>query len=104
MVVLSDEKTFSQEQIEYLSSLSFINRIDEHLRIVSAVKILATAGGYPPRVVLMLEIYYDDQKIDNLSFDLHGYDYEDIVELARNVRSSEFILQEVDNLLAGDIE
>ena len=104
MVVMSDEKAFSQEQIEYLSSLSFINRIDDHLRIVSAVKIVPIAEDYPPRVVLVLEIYYDDKKIDNLSFDLHGYDFEDIVELARNIRASEFILQEVDNLLAGDIE
>jgi hypothetical protein len=104
MVMMSGETVFSQEQVEYLSSLKFINKIDEHLRIVSAIKIVPVADGYPPRVVLILEIYYDDQKIDKLSFDLHGYDYEDIVELARNIRSSEFILQEVDNLLAGDIE
>ena len=93
----------SQEQINYLSSLHFINQIDDNLKTVSSVNIISTTDELPPRVLLALEIYFYDKKVDTLRFDLHNYMYDDIVHLVRNVRSNEFLLQEIDNFLAGDI-
>ena len=55
-------------------------------------------------MILALEMYYDDNKFDTLTFDLHNYSYDEIIDVARDIRSNEFILQEVDNFLAGDIE
>jgi hypothetical protein len=95
---------FNEDQIQHLSSLRFINRIDEHLNIVSGVKISTTTDNIPPRVLLLLDIYYDDKQLEKISFNLHNFDYEDIVYVARNIRSNEYILQAVDNLLSGDIE
>jgi hypothetical protein len=95
---------FNEDQIQHLSSLRFINRIDEHLNIVSGVKISTTTDNIPPHVLLLLDIYYDDEQLEKLSFNLHNFNYEDIVYVARNIRSNEFILQAVDNLLSGDIE
>ncbi|MGD8570327.1 MAG: hypothetical protein PVJ39_19725 [Gammaproteobacteria bacterium] len=95
-----NQNRFSQEEIEHLLSLRFINRIDEHLNIVSGV----TINSHTNRVFLLLDIYYDDQQLDKLSFNLHNFDYEDIVYLARNIRANKFILHDVDNLLSGDIE
>ena len=103
-VLMGTEKMLDQAQIEHLATLCFINKIDEHLRIVSGVRVSPAADCDPLHIRLHLEIYYDDEKVDNLSFNLHNYDYEDIVNVARNIRSNPFILQEVDNLLAGDIE
>ena len=94
---------FSQAQIEYLSSLYYINNIDHHLRIISSVKVIHGAIHTPPRVLLMLEIFYENHKSGNLSFDLNNYEYEDIIEIAQNIRKNEFILQEVDNFLSGDV-
>ncbi|WP_455220763.1 hypothetical protein [Kaarinaea lacus] len=94
----------SQEQIQHLSSLRFINRIDNHLNIVSGVRISAATDSIPHHVYLLLDIYYDDEQIEKLSFNLHNFAYEDIVYIARNIRSNEFILHEVDNILSGDIE
>lgn len=101
---MADEPGFSEEQIQHLSSIRFINRIDEHLNIVSGVKISAATANGPYHIHLLLDIYYDDQQIETLSFNLHNFSYEDIVYVARNIRSNEFILHEVDNLLSGGIE
>lgn len=95
---------FNQDQIDKLSSLNFINRIDDHLRIVSGVQILHDKDPSMLRVMLALEIFYDNNKVDDLSFDLHHYDYGEIIEIARNIRSNELIMYEVDMLLAGEIE
>ena len=57
----------------------------------------------PLRVMLQLEIYYDNQQTGGLSFDLHNYEYADIIAIAQNIRSNDFILQEVDNFLSGDV-
>ena len=104
MVALTSEQRFNQEQIQHLSSLRFINKIDDHLGIISGIKIYSEDSDLSNYVLLILEIYYDGEKIDMLSFNLRNYDYEEIVKVARNIRSNEFILQEVDNLLAGNIE
>lgn len=94
---------FSQEQIENLSSLHFINNIDHNLRIISSVKVISSAMHPIPRIMLMLEIFYENHKTGNLSFDLQNYEYDDIIEIAQNIRKNEFILQEVDNFLSGDV-
>ena len=94
----------SQAQINHLSTLCFINNIDDHVKIVSGVRISTDANYDPRRVLLILEIFYNSDKIDDLSFNLHDFTYEEIIHVAQNIRSNEFILQEVDNLLAGDIE
>jgi hypothetical protein len=99
----SIQTTFSQAQIEYLSSLHFINKVDHHLKLLSSVKVINPAENTPPRVILELEIFYDNHQTGTLSFDLHNYGYEDIIGIAQNVRSNEFILQEVDNFLSGDV-
>ena len=104
MAAIATEMMFNHEQIQHLSSLRFMNKIDDHVNIITGVNISDAADHDPHRVVLQLDIYYNDQLIDNLSFDLHNFDYEDIISVARNIRSNEFILQEVDNLLSGDIE
>jgi hypothetical protein len=104
MLIKSNDIVFSKEQIEYLSSLHFINRIDDHLKSVNNVNIVEISDTIPVRVILSLDIYYDDNKIDILTFDLHNYNYDDIIEIAKDIRSSEFIMQEVDNFLSGSIE
>lgn len=94
----------SKDQIKYLTSLHYINRIDDHLKCVVSVRITDAVKSIPVRVILFLEMYYDDNKFDTLTFDLHNYSYDEIIEVAKDIRSNEFILQEVDNFLAGDIE
>jgi len=101
--ISSNQKIFNQTQIDHLTSLHFINTIDHHLRILSSVKLISVAMNAPLRVMLQLEIYYDNQQTGGLSFDLHNYEYADIIAIAQNIRSNDFILQEVDNFLSGDV-
>jgi len=53
---------------------------------------------------LVLDIFIDDKHIDKMSFNLHHYAYEEIVELAQGIRNNDYILRAVDTALAGDIE
>jgi hypothetical protein len=94
---------YSQSQIDSLSSQHFINNIDEHLRIISSVRVVDHAVNTTPKVVLEIDIYYDNQQSGRLSFNLRNYDYEEILAIAKNIRGNEFILHEVDNLLSGDV-
>ena len=103
MIHSSPGTQLSKEQIEHLSSLHYINRIDDHLKAVASIRVVNSSASIPARVILVLEIYYDDKKVDVLSFDLHNYSYDDIIEVVTDIRSNEFILHEVDNFLSGDI-
>lgn len=98
-----NQSALSQAQIDHLSTLHFINKIDQHLRILSSIKVTAISADSPLRIILNIEIFYDNQQVGSLSFDLHNYEYEDIVDLAQNIRVNEYILQEVDNFLSGDV-
>lgn len=97
------QPSFSEDQVEYLRSLRFINRIDDRLMAVALVRVQECQDTYEPTVNLVLELFYDNERIDCLSFDLHHYNFDSIVELARNIRSSEFVLREIDHALAGDL-
>jgi hypothetical protein len=93
----------SPDQVDYLSSLHFISQIDRSLKAVSSVKIVDAGHGQPQRVLLRLELFFQDDAVDTLSFDLHHYTYDEIIELARDIKSNEFILREIDQYLAGDM-
>lgn len=101
---MSVSTPLSEEQIRYLEGMRFINNIDSHLRIVTHVKLIPAAVPLPERVVLLLDVLYNNEKVDTLSFNLHNYSYDEIVHEARNIKDNDYILQQVDNFLAGDIE
>lgn len=94
---------YSQAQIDQLSTQHFINKIDHHLRIISSIRVVSHPENTEPRVVLHIDIYYDNHQSGSLSFNLHNYEYEEILAIAKNIRGNEFILHEVDNLLSGDV-
>ncbi len=95
---------FTEAQITHLSTLRYINNIDRALRIVSAIRICRDESGEVDRILLLLELYYNNERLTELSFNLHNYTYEDIIEVTRNVGKNEYIMYEVDTYLSGDIE
>lgn len=99
----SDQIHYSQAQIDYLSSQHFINKIDHHLRIISSIRIVNNTVNTEPNVILKIDIYYDNHQSGSLSFNLHNYEYEEILTIAKNIHSNEYILHEIDNLLSGDV-
>lgn len=92
---------YTQDEIEQLRSLKFINRIDEHLTVVSGVDIREDEGTNLQRVVLKLDLFYDNDAITPITFDLHNYSFDEIVDIAKNIKSSEFILNEIDIALSS---
>ena len=74
------------------------------MKIVSSVKVFDDAHQFDNSVLLVLDIFVDDKQIDKMSFNLHKYEYEEIIELAQHIRDNDYILRAVDTALAGDIE
>ena len=101
---MTNNKLLTPTQIEHLSSLRYINNIDEHMKIVASVKVLDDTHQYDSFVLLILDIFIDNKQIDKMSFNLHNYAYEEIVELAQHIRDNDSILRAVDTALAGDSE
>ena len=91
-------QNFSTSEKNQLESLKFINKIDKHLKAVSDVKILN--DGQVQRVVLKLDLFYDNDAITPMTFNLHNYSFDEIVDVARNIKDNEFILTEIDMMLA----
>ncbi|WP_446812023.1 hypothetical protein ACH50O_10830 [Methylomonas sp. 2BW1-5-20] len=102
--MMTNKTAFTPTQIEQLSSLRYINTIDEYMRIVSSVKVLDDAHQHDNAVLLVLDIFIDDKHIDKMSFNLQNYAYEEIVALAQDIRNNDYILRAVDTALAGDNE
>ena len=103
-IIMTNNKLLTPTQIEHLSSLRYINNIDEHMKIVASVKVLDDTHQYDSFVLLILDIFIDNKQIDKMSFNLHNYAYEEIVELAQHIRDNDSILRAVDTALAGDSE
>lgn len=101
---MTNQNLLTPSQIEQLSSLRYINKIDDHMRIVSSIKLLDKALQNDNDVLLVLDIFFDTEQVETMSFNLHNYSYEEIVEIAQNVRENDYILRAVDTALAGDIE
>jgi hypothetical protein len=102
--MMATKNILTLTQIEHLSSLRYINNIDEHMKIVSSVKVLENAPQYDNSVLLILDIFIDNKQIDKMSFNLHNYAYAEIIELAQHISDNEYILRAVDTALSGDIE
>lgn len=101
---MTNKNVLTPAQIEQLSSLRYINNIDEHMRIVSSLMVLDDAHQHHNCVLLVLDIFFDDKQIDKMSFNLHNYAYEEIIELAQHIRNNDSILHAVDTALAGNVE
>lgn len=101
---MTNKNVLTPSQIEHFSSLRYINKIDELMKIVSSVEVLDDAQQHGNSVLLVLDIFIDDKQIDRMSFNLHNYDYDEIVELAQHIRDNDYILRAVDTALAGDVE
>jgi len=74
------------------------------MKIVSSIQVRNVAHQHDTLALLILDIFIDDKQIDRMSFNLHNYAYEEIVDLAQHIRANEYILRAVDTALAGDIE
>ncbi len=82
------------------NGLSFINVIDGKLRVVSQLQ-LATRVGQA--IQLRLSLFYDNDPMGVMSFDLHQYSPSEGVALARDIASNQFIMREIDEYLCGDM-
>lgn len=93
-------QTAATAPVESLEGFSYINQIDRNLRVVASLN--APKRPEDP-VELLTQIYYHNEFIATLNFFLHGYTTDECVQLAQNIRSNEYLLERIDEYLAGDI-
>lgn len=89
-----------REPLKGDGALNFINVVDTHLRVVSRLQ-LATEAHHTIR--LHLSLFYDNHPAGSLSFDLNGFSPAEAVALARDIKSNQYILREIDEYLCGDL-
>lgn len=96
----------TETEIDQLTSIKFINVIDEQIRVLAEfeVKYLPAAPTVVGRIILVLTVFYKNDKITVLSFDLQNYNYAELIEIAKNIKNNDFIMYELDTYLSGDIE
>lgn len=96
----------TDEQCKYLGSMKFINIIDEHVKALAEyqVKYLPSAPEVVGTIVLILHVFYNSEEITKLSFNLRNYDYDELLDIAKNIKDNEFIMFEMDNALGGSYD
>jgi len=96
----------TEEQINYLGSMKYINVIDHQIKVISEfdIKYLPAAANVVGKVILILTVFFKNEKIDVLSFDLQNYNYDELIEIASNIKKNEFIMYELDAHLSGSGE
>jgi len=92
----SDATTLAQQ----FNSFRYINRIDRALKVVASLHPATNPGG---PIELRTKIYYHGDYIAILNFFLHDYSVAEAMEVAQNIRNNEYILQAIDQYLAGDV-
>lgn len=90
-----------QERTE-ISSLRFMNTIDEQLRAVVEFvhKGFDEGNGGNETVEMVMFLYYNNEPLTRLSFDFHNYDFDELQNIGKNIRKNEFIMHELDMALA----
>ena len=96
----------TEQQRKDLGSMKMLNIIDEQIRVMAEYvpREPVDASGTVEIVVLVLYVFYQDEPITKLSFNLRDYDYEELQDIARNIRDNEFIMYELDLALSGHQE
>lgn len=96
----------TDEQIKLLGTIKFLNVIDDQVKVLSEyeVKYLPAAPNIVGRIILVLNVFFKGEKYSEISFDLQNYDYDELVEIAKNIKRNEFIMYELDMHLAGSID
>jgi uncharacterized protein YcbK (DUF882 family) len=96
----------TEQQRDDIGTMKFLNIIDEQIRVIAefAPKQPADASSPVDTYVLVLYVFHKDEPITRLTFDLRGYDYEELQDMARNIRDNEFIMYELDLALSGHQE
>jgi hypothetical protein len=83
-----------------MQNLSFINRIDHQLRIMSVLNTGSVVGEYR----LQLTLFYHNDNMGKLEFTLSGYSEPDVIKVAQNIKDEAFLMKEIDDFLCGEIE
>ena len=98
--MLPPQENLIPSEHSLIEGFSFINQIDRNLRVVASLAPAKRPGG---PVVLRTQIFYQNEYVATLSFDLHDHSEQESRHLAQNIRENETLVYAIDEYLAGDV-
>lgn len=81
-----------------IEGFSYINQIDRSLKIVASLH-----TKKEDRIELKAAIFYQNEFVASLSFVLHDHTDEEAIDIAKNIKSNDYIIYKIEEYLAGDI-
>ena len=96
----------TEQQRNEIGTMKYLNIIDEQIRVMAEYVPKKPAGPASPVeiFVLILHVFYKDEPLTRLSFNLQDYEFDELQDIARNIRDNEFIMYELDLALSGHQE
>ena len=92
----------TQQQRTDISSLKFLNIIDDHIRVMVefVYKGLVEDLDGDELIVMLLFVFYQDEPLTKLSFNLRNYEFHELQHIGKNIRNNEFFMDELDMVLS----
>jgi hypothetical protein len=92
----------TQQQRTDISSMNFLNIIDDQIRVMVEFvhKGLVEDQDGVELVVMVLFVFYQDEPLTKLSFNLRNYEFHELQYIGKNIRDNEFIMSELDMVLS----
>lgn len=92
----------TQQQRTDISSMRFLNIIDDQIRVMVEFvhKGVVDDQDGAELVVMVLFLFYQDEPLTKLSFNLRNYDFDELQDIGKNIRNNEFIMNELDMALS----
>lgn len=95
----SDKKNHPSRQRPW-QGFQFINQLDSSLKVVAG---LHAEQQNSATIQLRLSVYYQNDFVGRLQFLLHQYQDDEAMALAQNIKSNDFIVDAIEQHLAGDV-
>ncbi len=82
-----------------MDNFHFITKLEGNLK---AAVVLTEDQTQDQTWLLKVNLFYEDDPAGYTSFTLQGYDREEAVEIARDLRNNAFLMKEIDEYLWGE--
>lgn len=79
--------------------MNLISHLEGNLKAAVALK---PATADEQNWLLELRLMYDGSSVGTTSFNLYSYSREEAEHIARNIKSNQFIMKEIDEFLWGE--
>ena len=88
-----------------MSAFNLISHLEGKLKAyisLANIDVDASAEADSESWLMKVNLFYENEPAGSTSFTLQGYSHDEAVEVARNLKSNQFLMKEIDELLWGE--